>query len=268
MKLQIFSDLHCGVAQLKQITIGPQVDIVVVAGDICEGSVNSFRHLRQIVPERIPIVMTLGNHEHYHRFLPEELAKGRAAAPDYNVVLLENDVAVIDGVRFLGATMWTDYGLFGPQNAPAAMNAARTALNDHRLIGWQKEPWKRFRPEEAALLNARSKAFFTEAIAAPFAGPTVAVSHHAPDARSLAKRFESSLISAAFVSDVLEELLRATRAEVGSKDVSCSVGHWIHGHTHDSFDYRAGATRVLCNPHGYGSENADFDPVLVIEVGE
>lgn len=46
---------------------------------------------------------------------------------------------------------------------------------------------------------------------------------------------------------------------------------WIHGHTHDSFDYRLNGTRVLCNPRGYArdgvNENALFDPQLVVEVG-
>jgi Icc-related predicted phosphoesterase len=267
MKLQILSDLHCGVAPLKRITIGPEVDIVVVAGDICEGAVNSFRHLRRIVPERVPIVMTLGNHEHYRRFLREELAEATALARDYNVVLLENDVAVIGGIRFVGATMWTDYKLFGAHNAAAAMDAARSGLNDHRLIGWQKKPWKRFRPEEAAMLNAESQSFFARTFATPSAGPTVAISHHAPDARSLSARFASSILSAAFVSDVLESFVGVAPDDGVSGKASPRVGHWIHGHTHDSFDYVAGGTRVICNPHGYGKENLRFDPELIIEVG-
>jgi hypothetical protein len=39
-----------------------------------------------------------------------------------------------------------------------------------------------------------------------------------------------------------------------------------HGHIHDSADYRVGATRVIANPHGYGRENAKFDPTFIIEV--
>jgi len=47
MKIQIFSDLHAGVAPLKPIAIGPDVDIVVVvAGDLAEGAENSFAMLR------------------------------------------------------------------------------------------------------------------------------------------------------------------------------------------------------------------------------
>ena len=30
---------------------------------------------------------------------------------------------------------------------------------------------------------------------------------------------------------------------------------WIHGHTHDPFDYELFATRVVCNPRGYPGEH-------------
>ena len=31
---------------------------------------------------------------------------------------------------------------------------------------------------------------------------------------------------------------------------------WIHGHTHDSFDYVVNGTRVVCNPRGIRAEMA------------
>ena len=62
-------------------------------------------------------------------------------------------------------------------------------------------------------------------------------------------------MTGAFVSD-LEDLILATHPTL-----------WVHGHVHNSCDYRVGATRVLCNPHGYGSENPTFDGALVVEVG-
>ena len=49
------------------------------------------------------------------------------------------------------------------------------------------------------------------------------------------------------------------------------VALWVHGHTHDSFDYEVAGTRVLCNPRGYArdgvNENAAFDPALVVSIG-
>ena len=185
MKLQIFSDLHVDVAPVKKITIADDLDVVIVPGDTCEGVLRAFEHLRRIVPMPIPIVMTMGNHEFYRRFVPDELALARSHGPTFNIHVLENDTITLSGVgasasvRFLGATLWTDYRIFGEADQAAAMNACAKGMNDHRLIGWQKKPWLRFRPQEAALLHHRSKTAIAEMLAVPFAGPTVVVSHHA-----------------------------------------------------------------------------------------
>lgn len=67
------------------------------------------------------------------------------------------------------------------------------------------------------------------------------------------------MLNACFVSDLEARILR------------WQPQLWMHGHTHDSFDYRIGATRVIANPRGYArdgvAENKSFDPGLVIEVG-
>jgi predicted phosphodiesterase len=125
MKIQVFSDLHVGVSRPPPIKIGGDVDLVVVAGDTAQGAHNSFVALRRIVPEKIPIVMVMGNHEFYRRCLPEELLQARQLAPTFNVSLLETDSVVLGGgVRFAGWTLWTDYRLFGANNAAAAMRVA------------------------------------------------------------------------------------------------------------------------------------------------
>lgn len=68
MNIQIFSDLHLGVAAIKPITVMDGIHAVIVAGDTCEGALRAFEHLRRIVPLSIPIVMVMGNHEFYRRF--------------------------------------------------------------------------------------------------------------------------------------------------------------------------------------------------------
>src|SRR5260370_31585479 len=157
MRLQLFSDLHVDVAAVTKITIADDVDAVIVAGDTCEGVLRAFEYLRKIVPLHIPIVMTMGNHEFYRRFVPDELALARSHGPTFNIHVLENNTITLSGVRFVGATLWTDYRIFGEANQPAVMNACAAGMNDHRLIGWQKQPWLRFRPQEAALLHHQSK---------------------------------------------------------------------------------------------------------------
>lgn len=269
MKMQIFSDLHAGVAPLKPVAIGADVRVVVVAGDIAEGVENSFMVLRRIVPLRIPIVFVMGNHEYFRRFLREQIELARSIAGRFNIHLLENNIVVLGGVRFAGASLWTDYRMFGDHNSPAAMHAARVGMNDHRLIGWTREPWSRFRPQEAAQLHAASRAFFTGVFSSGFDGVTVAVSHHAPNVRSIADRFASDILSAAFASDALSELNSSAlvRRDADGATRWKSPDVWIHGHVHDSADYFAGPTRILANPHGYGTENPKFDPALIIEVG-
>jgi predicted phosphodiesterase len=95
VKIGIFSDIHKGIGATKLITVRPDVDVVAVAGDINEGAENSFVTLRAIVPEVIPIVFTMGNHEYYRRFLGEELEFAKAIAPNFNIRVLENDTTVI-----------------------------------------------------------------------------------------------------------------------------------------------------------------------------
>lgn len=254
MRGQIFSDLHLDVFPIKPITIVPGVDLVIVAGDVCEGVLRAFEHLRRIVPMDIPIVMVPGNHEFYRRFIPDELALALDHAGAFNLHILNGTALELAGVRFVGATLWTDYQVFGEANQARVMNACAKGMNDHRLIGWQKKPWLRFRPQEAALLHYRSKAAITETLAAPFAGPTVVVSHHAVHWDSIHPRFRSDPVTGAFVSD-LSELIETYQPTL-----------WVHGHVHKSSDYFVGKTRVLCNPHGYGTENAAFNGALVVEL--
>jgi len=264
MRIQIFSDLHLDVRPIKPITIMPGVALVIVAGDTCEGASRAFHHLRRIVPMQIPIVMVMGNHEYYRRFIPHELALARSQASVFNIYLLENDTVVLGGVRFVGANFWTDYRAFGEFNVAAVMNACATGMNDHRLIGWQKEPWLRFRPQEAALLHHQSKTYFANILATGFEGPTVAISHTAVHWGSIHPRFRTDPLTGAFLSD------QSALIEVHQPTL------WVHGHVHNSSDYRVGKsdyrvgkkTRIVCNPHGYGSENPDFDGALVVEVGE
>jgi hypothetical protein len=138
---------------------------------------------------------------------------------------------------------------------------------DFRAIRWG--PNGLFTPQRSIELHREARAFLEERLARPFAGKTVVVTHHAPHAGSLHPRWADQLTSAAFISD-LSPLL-------GKADL------WIHGHTHDSFDYTVNGTRVIANPMGYrtsnwrdardGSvpawvkyENEGFDPALTVQV--
>lgn len=282
MLAQLFSDLHADWRAPKPIAIGAGVD-VVVPGDVCEGARNSFVALRRIVPIDIPIVFVLGNHEYYRRFVFDELEEARRAAPDQNVILLENDTAVVGaengvgGVRFIGATGWVDFRLFGDHRMAAAMAAARDGMNDHRRIGWRKRPWGRFRPQEAAVLHAQWRAYLAAELADPKAAavPIVIVTHHAPSFRSVPELWKDDPLTPAFASSIADDLLSGHRDGANDHRADLheairptpSINFWLHGHIHARSDYMIDRTRVVCNAHGYGDEVADFDPSLILEIG-
>ena len=181
------------------------------------------------------VVLVPGNHEFYHVDLDDALLEGRRLAKNLGVHFLDSDQAIIGGVRFLGCTLWTDYALIGDQRL--GMLAAEMALNDHRCIKLRDGT---FRPKDALARHIAGKAWLEGMFAKPHDEPTVVVTHHCISQRSVDDRWRMDALSAAFSSN-LDRLVESSNADV-----------WVHGHTHDSFDYRIGRTRVVCNPKGYG----------------
>lgn len=258
MRLWIFSDLHLDIGGPWMHAPVPAADLAVVAGDVGEGLTRSVAWLAATVRPHMPVAFVAGNHEYYRQCLLDELQAGRAAAAEAGIHLLENDTVRFGDLAISGCTLWTDYELDGPATRTAAMRDARVGMNDHRLIAWMRKPeWQRFRPEEALAMHVASRRFLVSALR-PDAGSTlrahVVVTHHAPAAASIAPRFVGKPLNAAFASR-LDDLIENGRPSL-----------WVHGHTHSSFDYRLGQTRVLCNPRGYPGENPYFQPGLVVEV--
>lgn len=252
MKLWIWSDIHLEYADLSAPLAMPEADVCVVAGDLMRAPANGVHWLAQHVMPAMPCIYVAGNHEFYKGGIKECLADGRTTAECFaDVHFLENEVITIGGVRFIGATLWTDFNIDGAQHL--AMRIARERMNDYRRIALQRNPWERFVPAAACRMHQASRRFIEETLKADRDIPTVVVSHHLPTARSLPARFERNL-DGAYASN-LEDVIADGRPAL-----------WVHGHTHDSCDYTLGHTRVVCNPRGYQDENAAFDRQMVIEV--
>ena len=256
MKIQILSDLHAEF--YGSTSIPPRVegtDLVIVAGDTCQGLVKAVEMLRRAFPD-VEVVTVAGNHEYYGTELPSELEAGRHRAKQLGVHLLENDVVAIGRARFVGCSLWTDYCLFGPGLREAAMRTAADGLMDHKRIKWRKDPWARFRPQEAALLHAQSRQFLEATLSQHHDGPTIVVAHHAVTLDAVAPQFQRSLLSAAYASELLPLVDRHQPAI------------FVTGHTHVSMNLRRGRTRLVSNPRGYPGENTSFDPAFTMEISD
>ena len=253
MKLWVMSDLHLEHHDLDAPLVVPAgADVLVLAGDVTNRSpARGVEWLAANVP--LDSVYVAGNHEFYRGAVVPGLTEGREASHVRpRVRFLENDLAVVGGVRFVGCTLWTDFSVMG--NTPLSVHAARVGMNDYRASKYSKQPYQRFTPELSRDLHYASRAFLRDALRIPFDGPTVVVTHHGPHPRSIDPLYDNDLLSAAYVSDLSDML------EEDGPDL------WVHGHTHTSFDYVVCRTRVVCNPRGYGRENRGWNPGLVVEV--
>ncbi|MFO1217848.1 MAG: metallophosphoesterase [Burkholderiaceae bacterium] len=253
MKLNILSDLHLGFGTLDRPV--NDADVVVLAGDVSRP--------REAVAWALrfdkPVLFVPGNHEFYGGSIDGRLDELQRLSAGTQVHVLDQRELVLGGVRFLGATLWTDFELFAePQQRAAARAEALRSMRDFSRIRAREGADEPFTPEDSVALFRRHAQWLEGRLASPHAGPTVVITHHAPSRHSIHPRFAGSLLNTCFVSDA-DHLLRDERAAL-----------WIHGHTHDSFDHRVNGTRVVCNPRGYAlggrNENSAFDPDFIVEV--
>lgn len=248
MRIRALSDLHHehfgGRRELPEV----EADVVVLAGDIHE-HLQGLHWAREAFPDT-PLVYVCGNHEFYHSDLPELTQAMRNLARALDIHFLDNDAAIIDGVRFLGATLWTDFHLYGEDGLAQTLERARRLMPDFSCIDYFTQPYT---PELSQQLFQASRDWLAARLAESFAGPTVVVSHHAPSARSIPPQYVGDSLSPAFASD-LEALV-----------AQCDL--WIHGHVHDAVDYRIGRARVVANPGGYPGEQGGFGAERTIEIG-
>src|ERR1700709_1553735 len=159
MRLWILSDLHLEFEGFKVPDPVPDADVCICAGDMLnKGVVPSVRWIAENLPNDMPIILVAGNHEFYRSVFDGSIAAGRdEAARHPNIHFLEDDVVEIQGTRFLGATLWTDFELYG--DARLAMEMARTSLNDYRLIFSRRVPFDRLHPGHTARKHRDSREF-------------------------------------------------------------------------------------------------------------
>ncbi len=129
MKIHLLSDIHLETGPY-QLPHDLQCDVIVAAGDIGTG-LQGVEWLKTLGK---PVVYVLGNHDYWSAYenqidMFDLIDQVRQAAANSNVHFLENESVIIGGVRFLGATLWTDFGQFNP----SLITEAGNFVNDY----WQ-----------------------------------------------------------------------------------------------------------------------------------
>lgn len=288
MNIQLLSDLHLESHPHFSAQPLAGADVLVLAGDI-----GSYQHnsdltrlgvpdfgLARFSPRPVheggagwptPVIFVPGNHEYDGLEFDEAHQRLRQACERWGLIWLEQESVVLQGVRFVGCTLWSDFDALSsaagtPANAAAAaapgalaeqlkardkaFRAANFYLRkNHSLQGGA--PMLAEQVREQAL---KSQRWLRQALATGFDGPTVAVTHFAPSLLSADPRYGLTPGTAGFCN-ALDDLLPAAQL-------------WLHGHLHCPQDYVSRGCRVVANPLGYArkGEQKNYRPELLIGV--
>jgi len=244
LRIRIYSDLHAEFRRFDPPPLDAGVDLVILAGDINKKA-RGVHWASETFDCQVAYIA--GNHEYYDGHIDRTLRKMKDAAASH-VHVLENEALILDSVRILGTTAWTDFTSTG--DPLAASRAARECMNDFKCIRADSN-YRRLRPDDLATRNHIAKNWLTQELARPFDGKTVVVTHHAPSPILIDEKHEGHLI-AAYTND-WPHLIEKANA-------------WVFGHTHDSTDVELTGCRVVSNPGGYPGESTGFDPFFEIEI--
>ncbi|KVP16830.1 metallophosphoesterase [Burkholderia ubonensis] len=272
-RIVLHSDLHLesGPFTLPPVPGGPAV--AVFAGDVCSGD-GGPAALRAL--SDLPTVYVAGNHEFWGGDYFERLAQIEARAKEQGIYFLENRAVVIHGVRFLGATLWTNYG----GGNEALMSYGLWHMRDHLAISaasWWTDANKarfvkqfgehalekfegKFNPLLAMELHKKTRAWLKRELAKPFEGPSVVVTHHAPAFDSLRRAGinEYALNPDAWVRRMNDDLGLTKVGSYASEILpdlhyklrEAGVLFWAHGHLHHAMHYGIHGIQVAANPRG------------------
>ncbi len=308
MKIAIASDVHLEFGPLNlENTEG--ADVLVLSGDICTardfdtvaavygdmphsrkalGFVDFFRAASKNFKH---VVYVMGNHEHYNYDFKFTGSYLKSCLEQFdNIYLLDNEYKEIEGVSFIGGTMWSSMN----NRDPLTLLHMKDCMNDFRIIknsnrqvyrkvplykekegggheldekGYMiqvgmkmKEEPSKFCPEDAA--NEFDKFVQYAQVCTDFIGEDpkkyVVCTHHSPSLQSCHPRYKHDhIMNGGYHSDLEQFILDRPNIKL-----------WTHGHTHEDFDYMVGETRVVCNPRGYiGYEGrADKWKLKVVEI--
>ena len=272
MKIQLLSDLHLEAHPHWQPIPSPGADLLVLAGDV--GSYQGGSQLRdddfglaRFSPLHgwpTPVVFVPGNHEYDAQDFDVAHHRLRATCERLGLIWLEREILVLQSVRLVGTTLWSDFDALGPtvndganalaQQLKARDKAFRAANFYLRKTQTTRhgEPWLAQGVRDQALV---CQDWLRTALATPFDGPTVAITHFAPSLMSADPRYGLTPGTAGFCN-ALDDLLPYAQL-------------WLHGHLHAPSHYVHRGCEVVANPLGYARKNEQisFQPQNLIEIG-
>jgi predicted phosphohydrolase len=263
--IRIFSDIHLDFdipSNLKNFS--PQTDIwspvplvsdpetiLILAGDIWHAKkpfkFMGFSWIKKVSEQFHSIIIVLGNHDFWSGNLQKEYQYYIDSIKEQglsNVFLLQDNTIVMDNLKFVGGTLWTDYN----KANNISMSFAESNMNDFRYI---KNGMSFARLKANHLLGAHIKTqnYIRTHAKKDYPEQNLwVITHHLPTFKSIPKTYLE-------VYGINENALYATNLEDlfdGDIDV------WVHGHGHEAMNYNLNKTHIISNPRGYRGESTGY----------
>lgn len=270
MRCHYLSDLHLESQEFRWRLPGGEV--LIIAGDLCHARcLDPARSDRYSIEQRARVMRLIdasltgfahvllvpGNHDHYDGVFEDTAGLLRQHLP--GVTVLDNEAVEIDGVRFFGTTLWSDFD----GRRQASMDGVRRRMGEYffvktRTINDDGEQLSKFQPEHALAAHDRSWAALCAEMRASNGKRRVVISHHAPSLRGLNPYHAGNGLDGAYASDIEQKI-----AELGR------IGVWVHGHTHIRRTYRIGDVAVHVNCRGFDGKDLSaraFAPTAYFDV--
>jgi len=279
MKVSYLSDLHLEFLRYPSFKKEEGGDVLILAGDILTAyMISGYRTdqdarslkkylLDKFKPDLIDkykhVLYCMGNHEHYnyiYRNTLYDIQSWLSSNGFSNVRMMENDNTVIEGVRFIGATLWTDYNGCDP----LTMRIAYDHMNDYKLIGSQditdmnyfnykligsqditdmnyfnRNDNRKITPKFILQVHTQSRDYI-RLVASESKEPVVVFTHHPPSFQSCNSLHSGNNLDGAYATNLSQLILDTPQ-----------IKYWISGHTHMSCKYEIGGCQVLSNQLGY-----------------
>lgn len=252
MKVTYCSDLHLEFSDYEIHNVD-NADVLILAGDIMPisrlktdiesvkfGNISRFlKFIDQVTNLYKHVIWVMGNHEYYGADITE-LSELKQAFKCYsNLYILENEIVKLDGVTFIGGTMWTDLN----KNDPSTKYRAAGLLNDFHYITENHEP---FNVDYWYSLHQQFMQFITDFFTSyQSEDPVVVVTHHSPTFETIDARYKGSFIMNGLYCSSLEEFILDNP----------SIKYWIHGHLHGCDQFDLDTCKIRSNTRGYPSES-------------
>jgi predicted phosphodiesterase len=254
MKIGYYSDLHLEFQDLE--IKNDDADVIVLAGDIHLGS-QGIKWAADTFKQ--PVIVIAGNHEGYTRqnVNLEQIIYGmRLASKGTNVHVLNNENIVINGVNFIGSTLWSDFNIYKKQKV--SMQLAMAMVNDYSLIKLPTDKMinRLFTPNDALTLFNEAITFIQTAIEPD--KENVIITHYGVDERCTHPQYHGDALSGAFISDLSEFITKHQE----------SITAWIYGHTHHNQDFEIAGVPILTNQRGYAPNDQTplFDEKKILNI--